>query len=125
MTRFDRLPLHDFLDRALRAALENPANLHDLLTLILPDLAARLDFARAELIRPTFLLDDWRGRESDLLFLVPLRDVAGPVLVCLMIEHQSRPEPILPLRMLVYAALFWEQQWKEYERGHPPAKGCD
>ena len=37
----------------------------------IPDLAVNLDFSKAEYIKPAFLLEDWRGRESDLLCLIP------------------------------------------------------
>lgn len=89
MSLFDRVPLHDLADRGLRLLLEHPGNLHDLLSLVLPDLAAGLDFQRTQVIHPGFLLDAWRGRESDLLVEVPLRETPDPVVVCLMVEHQS------------------------------------
>ena len=52
------------------------------------------------LVRPAerdFLLDDWRGRESDLLFRLPFRPLTDapalpPALVCLLVEHQSEPD---------------------------------
>ena len=72
MSPFDDL-LHDFPDRAIRTQLENPANLRELVTEIVPDLAGRMDFERRELLGREFLLEDWRGRESDLLFRVPYR----------------------------------------------------
>jgi hypothetical protein len=68
----------------------------------------------------TFLLDDWRRRESDLLFRLPFQPASAdeatlPALVCVLIEHQSEPDPWMPLRILVYAALFWEREWKTSE----------
>src|SRR5262245_3980462 len=115
---FDNPPLHNFPDRAFRMALEHPQNLRDAVAAALPDLAPRLDFAHGEYLRPEFLLQDWRGREADLLFRVPYLDPSGaaePVLICLLLEQQSRPDPLMPLRILLYAVLFWEQQRKEYE----------
>jgi hypothetical protein len=122
MSLFDNPPLHNFPDRAIREALEQAANLRDVLIEAVPDLAAHLDFNRARYIKPAFLLEDWRQRESDLLCLIPyLPPGTGPaeeVLICVLLEHQSRPDPHMPLRVLLYAVLFWEQQWKEYERRH-------
>jgi hypothetical protein len=37
----------------------------------------------------------------------------------LLIEHQSEPDPWMPLRVLLYAALFWNAEWKRWEREHP------
>src|SRR5262249_16009699 len=60
----------------------------------------------------------WRRRESDLLFRIPYHTAEGdqPALVCVLIEHQSRPDPVMPLRMLLYAVLYWEREWKEWGR---------
>lgn len=123
----DEPPLHDFPDRAIRRLLQNPSNLRDLLADLLPDLVDRFDFARLEVVDRAFLLDDWRRRESDLLFRLPFLPDAGdlpPVLVCILLEHQSQPDPWMPLRLLLYAVLFWEREWRvwetEHDRGAPP-----
>src|SRR5262249_14268458 len=65
---FDQPPLHDFPDRAFRRLLEDWRTLADLVQEILPDLAAGFDFERTEAVNREFLLEDWRGRESDLFF---------------------------------------------------------
>ncbi len=71
MPLFDRPPVHNFPDRAFREALEQVANLRDVLVEAVPDIASHLDFAHARYVQPAFLLEDWRGRESDLLCLIP------------------------------------------------------
>jgi hypothetical protein len=122
MSLFDDPPLHDFPDRALREALKHPDNLRELLEAIVPDLAARLDFTQVTEVSRNFLLEDWRDRESDLLFLIPFRSGEGtaPVLVCVLLEHQSQADPRMPLRMILYNVLFWDRQWREYEDNHAP-----
>jgi hypothetical protein len=124
MPLFDRPPVHNFPDRAFREALEQVQNLRDALLQAVPDIAPYLDYDHARYIKPAFLLEDWRGRESDLLCLIPYcppgMAQGDPVLICVLLEHQSRPDAHLPLRILLYAVLFWEQQWKEYERRHEP-----
>jgi hypothetical protein len=121
----DDPPLRDFPDRAIRRMLEHPHNLRDLLRAVAPALADRFDFDRVQPVSRTFLLEDWRERESDLLFLIPFRGEGAelPVLVCLLLEHQSRPDPRMPLRTLVYAALDWERQWKDWEAEHGAGEG--
>jgi hypothetical protein len=120
MPLFDEPPLHDFPDRAIRKLLENVHNLRDLVQAVVPELAAGFDFERAVLLDRSFLMEDWRGRESDLLFQVPFRTPeVPPVLVCVLIEHQSGPDPRMPLRILLYAVLYWEREWKQWEDRHP------
>lgn len=122
---FDQDLLHDFPDRALRKALQHPQNPRDVVALARPELVAHLDFSQAEYLTPAFLLEDWREREADLLCRVPYRVSATDtisVMICLLLEHQSQPDSRLPLRLLLYAVLFWEQQWKEYEKRHAPGE---
>jgi hypothetical protein len=111
---------HDFPDRVVREALVQPDNLRELVERVLPDMAPHLDFAAREVLPRAFLLEDWRRREGDVLVRVPYR-LQGQdrhLLLCLLIEHQSTADPVMPLRLLVYAVLYWEKQWKEWETGH-------
>ncbi len=110
-------PLHDFADRALRTALQDPENLRAFLSRAMPTLVERFDCSQARLAPRDFLLDDWRGRESDLLFEIPYRDKDGEriTLVCVLIEHQSSSDPRMPLRTLLYAVLYWEREWRRWE----------
>jgi predicted transposase YdaD len=116
MPEFDD-PLHDFPDRAFRRLLEDPQNLRNLLATVLPDLVDRMDFEQREILPRTFLLDDWRRRETDMLFRLPFRDdpAGPPALICLLVEHQSKPEPAMRLRVLLDAALHWQEEWKGWE----------
>ena len=111
---------HDFPDRAVRDAVVEPHNLRDLLQRVLPVLVEHLDFSSVEEVPRTFLLDDWRRREADVLLRLRFRDQAWgrELLVCLLLEHQSTADPAMPLRLLLYAVLFWEQQWKEWQEEH-------
>jgi hypothetical protein len=120
MPLYDDPPLHDFPDRAIRRLMEDPANLRDLVAAVLPGLVDRLDFSRVELLPREFLLEDWRKRENDLLFRLPfLAEPDAWALLCLLVEHQSDPDPVMPLRLLLYAVLFWESEWRAWEAGHP------
>ena len=116
MAEPDDIP-RDYADRLFRDALKQPANLRDFLNDAIPDIAGGLDFERMELLDREFPLDDWRRRESDLLFRIPWRDGAVELetLICVLIEHQGRPDPRMPLRLLLYAVLYWEREWKAWE----------
>ncbi|MFM9959860.1 MAG: Rpn family recombination-promoting nuclease/putative transposase [Planctomycetaceae bacterium] len=107
----------DFADVICREALKQTANLRDFVSDALPEIAARLDFDRAKLLDPEFRLNDWQRRESDLLFLIPARDgdTESETLICILIEHQSQPDSRMPLRVLLYAVLYWEREWKTWE----------
>ena len=49
-----------------------------------------------------FVSDDWRGREADLVFSVEREETEEPVLVYVLLEHQSTPRYWMALRVLKY-----------------------
>jgi hypothetical protein len=111
----------DYPDHAIRDALTHPHNLRDLVRRLVPTLVDCLDFDRREIMPRTFLLDDYREREADLLVRLPFRDTAEgeAVLVCILLEHQSAPDQAMPLRLLLSAVLFWEREWRAWREQHP------
>jgi hypothetical protein len=115
-------PVRDYADKAIRDALLQPDNLRDLIHSQVPDLADRFDFTRVSLVSVDFLLPDGRGREADLLFEIPFRSGNDEqiALVCVLLEHQTRPDPRMPLRTLLYVVLYWEKQWSAWEQAPPP-----
>lgn len=124
MALYDDPPLHDFPDRAIRRLLENPGNLRDLLAEVLPEVADHFDCARAELVNREFRLENWQKHELDLLFRIPFRTGTAEqgVLVCVLIEHQSQPDPVMPLRLLVYAVLHWQREWQTWAAAQRPGE---
>ncbi len=114
--------LHDMADRILRKTLQHPTNLEAFLAEVLKDLATGFNCKRARLLPRDFLLDDWRGREADLLFEIPYQSTDGEriALVCVLIEHQTRADPRMPLRTLLYAVLYWEREWRRWETMNAP-----
>jgi hypothetical protein len=109
MTDFDLTLLHDFPDRAIRQELQHPGNLRDFLHAALPQFADGFDCEQAQLQPPVFPLDDWRYRESDLLFVIPYRTGKGRrrVLVCVLIEHLCGASHKCSY---VVEAVMWSQQ---------------
>src|SRR5258708_4625221 len=102
----------EFPDRAVRDALVRPDNLRALLRRTHPHLADRLDYSRLDIVPRAYLLDDWRQREADVLVRLPLLGAEGDeALVCVLVEHLTNPDPVMPRRLLLGAVLFWEQQW--------------
>ena len=54
-----------------------------------------------------FVSDDWRGREADLVFSAERQGTEEPVLVYVLLEHQSTPRYWMALRVLNYCLQIW------------------
>jgi hypothetical protein len=63
--------IREFPDRGTQWLLEDPVQLRDLLQLLQPQLAQRLDVSRAERINRTMRPPDLQKQESDLIFRIP------------------------------------------------------
>jgi hypothetical protein len=115
-------PPRDLPDRAVREALCRPANLRSFLRQAVPALADGFDCDRAQLLERQFPLPDWRRREDDLAFEVPYRlgDEELRALVLVLLEHQSAEDPAMPLRLLLFVVLYWEHQWRAWEKRDAP-----
>ncbi len=121
MPTSDDLP-YDFSDRSVRDELKKIPNLRDFLMDAIPDIAKDLDFEHVEFLDEEFITDDWRGRESDLLVRIPWigGDEVLPILICVLIEHQSRPDVRISFRTLLYSVLHWDREWKAWEAQAAP-----
>ncbi|MBW8875357.1 MAG: Rpn family recombination-promoting nuclease/putative transposase [Acidobacteria bacterium] len=76
----------------------------DLCRGFLPELGARcLDFATLERAASSFVDNRFRERHGDLVWRLGRRDEPRPVF--LLLEFQSTPDPIMPLRLLGYVSL--------------------
>src|SRR5262249_49337418 len=83
-----------------------------------------LDFARAERVNRSFIPADLQKQESDLIFRVPFQhpEPEGPeVWVYVLLEHQSKPDPLMPLRLLEAMVELWRLQIREWEDRRLPA----
>jgi hypothetical protein len=115
---FEQPPLHDFPDRAHRRLLRHPANLRELVSDVVPDVGPALQFEQVRFLDREWPLPDWRSKEVDVFCEVPFRppDSNTAALVAVQIEHQSAEEQPMPLRMLVHAALYWQESWRLWEQ---------
>ena len=66
--------LEQFADRSTKWLLANIGNLRGLLEIIGEDIVGSLDFSKVQLVNTTFIADNLREQESDLVFLLPFRD---------------------------------------------------
>lgn len=115
--------IREFNDRGTLWLFEDPVYLRDLLRLVVPDLAARLDVAAAERVNRSFVPPDLQKQESDLIFRMPLRGAyegEREIWIYVLLEHQSRPDPHMAFRLLEYMVELWAIQRRRWEDGNVP-----
>jgi predicted transposase/invertase (TIGR01784 family) len=95
---------HDALFKATFSQVERAAE--ELRHVLPPELLARVDLASLSLESGSFVDEALRERHTDLLFSLRLdgRDAR----IYLLFEHQSGPDPWMPLRLLRYMLRIWE-----------------
>ena len=111
------LPLiREFDDRSSLWLLEDPWLLRGLLQILDPHLVERLDFTHARRVNRSFIPADLQKEESDLIYTVPFRGGRGrAVWVYVLLEHQSKPDPLMSLRLYLYMGELWDTQQREWE----------
>jgi len=109
-------PIREFPDRGTKWLLETPENVRALLRIVAADLAEGLDFSRLEPVKTDFIPDNLREQQADLVFRAPFRDAAEEreVVIVLLIEHQSTPDPSMAFRLLFYMVLIWDAQRRKW-----------
>ena len=78
-----------------------------------PHLISQLDFATLKHAPAELISKDFKVRYTDTVWLCTLKHSTD--LICFPFEFQSRPDPNMPLRILVYSALLLESLTKECE----------
>ena len=66
-----------------------------------PEVAACIDFGTLELLSGSFVDDDLRATQSDLVFSAMIAGREARLFV--LVEHQSSPDALMPFRLLRYA----------------------
>jgi len=100
-------------DAAYKLLFSHPAMVADLLKGFLArEWVGELDLTRLEAIAETHLSDDLRERRNDCIWRVPWKDPSGgdPVwlYVYLLLEFQSDLDHSMPVRMLTYLGLLYQ-----------------
>jgi len=108
------LPVREFPDHGTKWLLETPENTNCLLRIIDADLAECIDPSRLQHIPTTFIPDNLREQEADVIFLAPFKALAQgierEVMIFVLIEHQSTPRWEMGFRMLFYMTQIWDRQ---------------
>src|SRR3954471_6569460 len=109
-------------ERMGRTSLHDAENLRELLGSALPKLVNGFDFTRLKPLPLSFLGEDWREREAELLFEVPYLSNGGAIttLVCLLLEHQTNTDRLSTLRSFIVSGAFWDRCWRAWRQGSPP-----
>lgn len=81
-----------------------------------PDLARRLRWDSLTREPGSFVDARLRWLHSDLLFSVRTVDTDEEVLIYLLIEHQSRPHPLMAYRVLGYVTRVWEDHLRKHRK---------
>ena len=114
-------PMEQFADRSAKWLLGQTDNLQGLLDIIGSEIVASLDFSKVQLVNTTFIPDNLREQESDMVFLLPFRDAdETEVMIYILIEHQSTVDPVMAFRLLFYMCLIWDQQRQKWVSENVP-----
>ncbi len=114
------LPVREFADRGTKWLLELPENVLGLTQILDFNLSKQIGSSRLHDEKKSFILDNLRKQESDLVFSVPFLDeedgIEEEVLIYILIEHQSEVDISMGFRMAFYMMQIWDTQRRELER---------
>jgi tetratricopeptide (TPR) repeat protein len=105
----------------MKILLEHPANVQDLLHLAGLPWLDEIDFRRLDYIKTTFVRRDYRHLESDIVLTVPLIGKGGrsrKLLIYILIEHQSEPDELMPLRLVDAQVQIFRYQLRYLAEAH-------
>jgi predicted transposase YdaD len=121
-----RKSIRRFGENGVKMLLHNGSNARDLLVLARASAIDLMDFRRMTVENTSFIQRDFRNIEADLLLKVPLR-VKGKrqqlVMLYILIEHQSEPDELMPLRLLEYVAGVFRKQVRDWQELHGSWRG--
>jgi predicted transposase YdaD len=99
-------------DRLFKQLLGEPVNAASFLEGNLPrELTARMDLSALQVLQESFIDEQFKQSEADLLFSVPIANRPGYVYI--LFEHQSSPDAFMALRLLAYMVRVWERFRRE------------
>jgi len=105
--------VYHFPDRASKWLFDIPDNLRELLEIMDVAFVDRLDFSRMSSANIVRVLKDFRERSADRLFEIPFRfeeDAPREVLVHMLMENKSTPDPGVGAQMVCIQGAIFHQQ---------------
>ena len=106
-----------FPDRSAKWLIRQREHLQALLEMLAGEIADALDFERVEQLNRSFISDELRTQESDMIFSVPFRNPTPKceeVIIYILIEHQSTVDPSMELRLLSYMTQIWMEERRSW-----------
>ena len=93
-----------------------------LIEMVAAELAEFIDFSQIAQINRSFIFDNLREQESDMVFRVPFQSGSDTdeLLIYILIEHQSTVDPAMGFRVLFYMTQIWDSQRREWESESVP-----
>lgn len=119
---FLQYPIEQFHDRSTRWLLEDKENVRGLLEIVREHLVPHIDFEQLVHINRSFIPDNLREQESDLVYTVPFQNdtQVEELLIYILIEHQSTLDTTMGFRVLFYMTQIWDFQRREWESNNIP-----
>jgi hypothetical protein len=113
--------VRNFKENGMKMLLEHPANVRDVLRLADIPWFDQIGFDQLEHIKTTFIRRNYRHLQSDIVLTAPL---AGPdrlrkkLLIYILIEHQSEPDSLMPLRLADSQLQIFRYQVRQWLKTH-------
>ena len=119
---FFDIPVEHFPDRSARWLFQDKENIRGLLEIVANELVELIDFSQLSQINRSFIPDNLREQESDLVFSVPLvsESDSEELLIYILIEHQSTVDVTMGFRVLFYMVQIWDFQRRGWESDSVP-----
>ena len=105
----------------MKMMLEHPANVRDVLRLADVPWFEEIRFDRLEHIKTTFIRRNYRHLQSDIVLTAPLSGSGRPertLLIYILIEHQSEPDRLMPLRVADSQIQIFRYQVRQWLKTH-------
>ena len=119
---FFDIRIEHFPDRSARWLFQDKENVRGLVEIVAGELVELIDFSQLSQINRSFIPDNLREQESDLVFSVPSRSKSetDELLIYILIEHQSTVDSTMGFRVLFYMIQIWDSQRREWESNNVP-----
>ncbi|MDE0299115.1 MAG: Rpn family recombination-promoting nuclease/putative transposase [Candidatus Poribacteria bacterium] len=114
--------IEQFSDRSARWLFQDRENVRGLIEIVEGELVDLIDFSQIVQLNRSFVPDNLREQESDIVFRVPFQSESDTdeLLIYILIEHQSTVDPTMGFRVLFYMTQIWDSQRREWESQSVP-----
>ena len=93
-----------------------------MIEIVAGELVELIDFSKIIQVNRSYIPDNLREQESDIVFRVPFQSESDTdeLLIYILIEHQSTVDPTMGFRVLFYMTQIWDSQRREWESQSVP-----